>query len=77
MQLRAWYDEVRKARWKTFNELKADFPKASLAGNNRVVFNICGGSFRLIVKTEWHMDAVFVRFFGTHAEYDRINAGEV
>ena len=75
--LRAWYDEVIHANWKNFNDLKADFPKVSLVGNERVVFNVCGGAFRLIVKVEFKMDAVFIRFFGTHKEYDTINAREV
>ena len=74
--LKAWYDEVRQAKWKNFNDLKADFPKASLVGNGRVVFNIHGGIFRLIVKIEFRLDAVFIRFFGTHQEYDSIDARE-
>lgn len=75
--LRAWHDEVKKAQWKTFNDIRNDFPKASIAGNDRIVFDILGGAFRLIVKVEFRMNAVFIRFFGTHKEYDRINAGEV
>jgi mRNA interferase HigB len=75
--LKAWYDEVKQAKWKNFNEVKADFPKASLAGNGRIVFNIHGGVFRLIVKIEFKMNVVFIRFFGTHKEYDMINADEV
>lgn len=74
--LKAWYDEVRQAKWKNFNDLKADFPKASLVGNGRVVFNIHGGLFGLIVKIEFRLDAVFIRFFGTHQEYDSIDASE-
>jgi len=75
--LKAWYDEVRQARWKNFNDVKADFPKASIVGNGRVVFDINGGTFRLIVKIEFRMNAVFIRFFGTHTEYDDVNASEV
>jgi mRNA interferase HigB len=74
--LKAWYDEVRKANWKNFSNVKTDFPKASLVGNGGVVFNIHGGAFRLIVKFEFRMDAVFIRFFGTHQEYDAIDASE-
>jgi mRNA interferase HigB len=76
-QIRAWYDEIRKGSWKNFNEVKQDFPAASLAGNNRVIFNIKGNEFRLIVKFEFKMNAVFIRFFGTHKEYDKIKASEV
>lgn len=75
--LRAWHDEVKKTSWRNFNDLKNDFPKASITGNNRVVFNLLGGAFRLIVKIEFRMNAVFIRFFGTHSEYDQINASEV
>ena len=75
--LKSWHDEVKNAAWKTFNDLKADFPKASIVGNGRVVFDIHGGAFRLIVKIEFKMNAVFIRFFGTHKEYDAINASEV
>jgi mRNA interferase HigB len=75
--LRAWYDEVIHASWENFNDLKVDFPKASLVGNARVVFDVCGGTFRLIVKVEFKMNAIFIRFFGTHKEYDAINAREV
>jgi mRNA interferase HigB len=72
--LRAWHDEIAKGTWKNFNELKKDYPNASVVGNGRVVFNIGGNAFRLIVKFEFRMDAVFIRFFGTHKEYDKINA---
>jgi mRNA interferase HigB len=74
--LKAWYDEVRQAKWRNFSDLKADFPKASLVGNGRVVFNIHGGAYRLIVKIEFRLNAAFIRFFGTHQEYDAINASE-
>ena len=75
--LRAWYDEVKQAQWKNFNDLRTDFPKASLVGNGRVVFDIHGGAFRLVVKLEFKMNAVFIRYFGTHKEYDSIKASEV
>lgn len=75
--LRAWHDEVKNANWKNLNELKRDFPKASPVSNGRVVFDILGGNFRLIVKIEFRMKAVFIRFFGTHKEYDNIKASEV
>ena len=74
--LRSWYDEISKGAWKNFNDLKRDYPTASIVGNNRVVFNIQGNTFRLIVKFEFRMNAVFIRFFGTHKEYDKINASE-
>jgi mRNA interferase HigB len=74
--LKAWHDEVKQAQWKNFNDLRVDFPKASLVGNGRVVFDIHGGAFRLIVKFEFKMNAVFIRYFGSHKEYETINARE-
>jgi mRNA interferase HigB len=76
MPLKAWHDEICKGAWKNFNDLKMDYPNASIVGNDRVVFNINGNSYRLVVKFEFKMNAVFIRFFGTHKEYDRINASK-
>ncbi len=76
-QLKAWYDEVRKAKWKSINDVKEDFPHASIAGNGRIVFNIKGNHYRLIAKFEFKLDKVFIRFIGTHKQYDTINASEV
>ena len=75
--LKAWYDEVKKAQWTHFHDLRTNFPKASFVGNGRVVFDIHGGVFRLIVKVEFKMNAVFIRYFGTHKEYDTIRTSEV
>jgi len=75
--LKAWHDEVKNAKWTNYNDLRNEFPKASIVGNDRVVFDIHGGAFRLIVKCQFKMNAVFIRFFGTHKEYDKINASEV
>ncbi len=76
-QLKAWFDEVKKANWKTLNELKIDFPNASIVGNVRVVFNIKGNHYRLIAKFEFKLNKVFIRFIGTHKQYDKVNASEV
>lgn len=76
-QLKAWYDEVKKAEWKTFNDVKKDFPNASIVGNGRIVFNIKGNYYRLIAKFEFRLDKVFIRFIGTHKQYDKINTWEV
>ena len=75
--LRAWVAFVRQAAWRTPNDLKADFPSASLLGNNRVVFNIKGNDYRLIVAVLYEVHAVLIKFIGTHAEYDRIDATTV
>lgn len=75
--LEAWYYEVRQERWHDFSSIKAKYRSASLIADNRVVFNVCGNKYRLIVKVNYKAEIVFVRFIGTHKEYDKINAAEV
>lgn len=75
--LRAWYEAVEQAQWRTPADIKADFATASFLANNRVVFNIKGNDYRLIVIVEYRMGRMFVRFVGTHAEYDRIDAERI
>lgn len=72
--LRAWYAIAKRAQWRTPVDIKADYGSASFVGNNRVVFNIKGNTYRLIVLVEYQKGRLFVRFVGTHAEYDRIDA---
>ena len=76
-QLQAWYKLMRSAAWKTPNDVKRQFRSASIIGGNRVVFNIAGNKYRLIVKIHYNTGIVYVRFIGTHREYDAINAEEV
>ena len=71
-QLDVWYDEVREAKWKNSTDIKNEYPKASIIGSKRVVFDIVGGEYRLIVKVEYDFQAVFIMFFGTHQEYDKV-----
>jgi mRNA interferase HigB len=71
-QLRAWFHEAEAADWRTTSQVQADFPKASILKGGRVVFDICGNRYRLVVHCRHPY--VFVRFIGTHAEYDRIDA---
>lgn len=73
-QLKAWFQETSKAEWTNPKEIKAEYPSASIVGNDRVVFNIKGNSYRLIVKINFDYQMVWVRFIGTHAKYDKINA---
>jgi mRNA interferase HigB len=75
--LRAWYHEVRQADWDSPAAVKARYGNASFIGGNRVVFNIKGNSYRLVVKINYPVRVVFIRFIGTHAAYDRIDAKEV
>jgi mRNA interferase HigB len=72
--LRAWYDEAAKARWQSPNEIRARYAQASFVGDDRVIFSIGGNNYRLIVAIRYRTGIVFVRFIGTHAEYDRIDA---
>ena len=75
--LRAWIYEVRFSTWENSNELKAKYGSASIISSKRVVFNIKGNDYRLIVDIENQLNIVFVVWFGTHAEYDRIDAKTV
>ena len=75
--LKAWYDEATKASWKTPNEIKAHYKSASILQDSRVVFNIHGNTYRLIIKINYDFGVIYIRFIGTHEEYDKINANEV
>jgi mRNA interferase HigB len=75
--LKAWYREFNNANWKNINELKSDFPSASILKDNKIVFNIKGNAYRLIVKMNFDFQMCWIRFIGTHAEYDKINANEL
>ncbi len=76
-QLKAWFQEASKAEWKNPNEIKQEYPSASILNDNRVVFNIKGNSYRLIVKINYDYQMIWIRFIGTHSEYDKINANEI
>ena len=75
--LRAWFAEAKAAGWRTPADIKRHYKNASIIGNNRVVFNIAGNKYRLVVALKYKSGIVFIRFIGTHAEYDRINPAEV
>ena len=75
--LKAWYDEATKAEWKTPNEIKAQYKNASILKDGRVVFNVHGNSYRLVVKINYDFSVLYIRFVGTHEAYDKINAEEV
>jgi len=72
--LKAWYKEAKAADWKTPHDVKAMYRNASVIGDSRIVFNISGNNYRLIVKFNYSYRVGYIRFIGTHAEYDRINA---
>jgi mRNA interferase HigB len=70
----AWIYEVKFSSWTNSNELKSKYGNASIISSKRVVFNIKGNDYRLIVDIEYKLKIVFVVWFGTHAEYDKIDA---
>lgn len=70
--LKAWFREASNADWATPAQIKAAFATTSIVGNNRVVFNICGNKYRLVVKVNYAYRVMYIRFIGTHAQYDRI-----
>jgi mRNA interferase HigB len=72
-----WYHEMVRCDFKNFNELKKQFGNASLVGDDRVVFNILGNKFRLVVRIVFEYKAVQVKWFGTHSEYDKIDVGQI
>ncbi|MGB5700972.1 type II toxin-antitoxin system HigB family toxin [Muriicola sp.] len=76
-QLMAWYRETEKSEFKNLNELKKEYPSASILEDNRIVFNIKGNKYRLIVKFNFEFQICWIRFVGTHAEYDKVNANEI
>ena len=77
LALKAWFAEAERAKWSTPGEIKAQYRSASILKNSRVVFNICGNKYRLVVKISYKIGIVLIRFIGTHKEYDVINAEEV
>ena len=72
--LRAWYTDVKKAEWKTSMDIKKVYRNASFLKDNRVVFNIKGNDYRLIVLINYPAQIIYIRFVGTHEQYDQINA---
>jgi mRNA interferase HigB len=72
--LEAWYYEAKHAQWASPADIKALYRSSSILRNNRVVFNIAGNKYRLIVRINYDSKTVFVRFIGTHREYDKIDA---
>ncbi|MBX9783308.1 MAG: type II toxin-antitoxin system HigB family toxin [Chitinophagaceae bacterium] len=76
-QLKAWYLETEKATWTGPKDIKAEYPSVSFLENNRVVFNIKGHHYRLIVRINYHCKILWIRFIGTHAEHDKIDASKI
>lgn len=74
--LRSWKSVVEAARWSSFAEVRADYRSADTAGD-RVVFDICGNNYRIVVRIDYAFQMVLVQFVGTHEDYDRITASKV
>ncbi len=75
--LLAWYEEAESAEWDNPNMLKLQYKNASILNKKRVAFNIHGNDFRLIVDIEYRLKIVFIVWFGTHKQYDKIDAKKV
>ncbi|TAJ75991.1 MAG: type II toxin-antitoxin system HigB family toxin [Gallionellaceae bacterium] len=75
--LPSWYDEAIKASWERPQDVKAQYRNASICGNNREVFNVAGNKYRLVVEMQYRAGIAWVKFVGTHAQYDKINVETV
>jgi len=77
LPLKAWHALAKASSWSHPKEIKAKFATASFLANNRVVFNICGKNYRHVVKVDYEFQAIFIRFIGSHAEHDKIDASSI
>ena len=75
--LKNWYREASKSAWSNPVDIKRDYAKVSILKGGRVVFNICGNQYRLVVDINYERQWVFVRFIGTHQDYDKIDANTI
>lgn len=72
-----WYKKAKNSNWKNFNDLKIQIANVSVLGNDRAVFNIKGNDYRLVVAMDYEKQIIWIRFIGTHGEYDKVNAKTV
>lgn len=75
--LQRWYHSASEAEWKCFADMKSDFPSVDYVGNQHYVFNIKGNSYRLVVVVKFMMGFIFIRFVGSHSEYDKIDCSNI
>jgi mRNA interferase HigB len=75
--LECWHEETLRATWSSPQAVKAQYGNASICANNRVVFNIGGNKYRLVVEMQYRAGIAWVKFIGTHAQYDKINVETV
>lgn len=71
-ELKYWYEKIKNAKYQNANDVIKDNPKADTVGDNRIVFNICHNKYRLIALFRYNLQRVYIRFIGTHKEYDQI-----
>ena len=76
-QLKTWYNETSKAKWTSPIDIKLEYPKASILKSGRIVFDICGNKYRLVVQINFLRQWVFIRFISTHQDYDKIDANNI
>jgi mRNA interferase HigB len=76
-QLKTWYKEASKANWTSPADIKSEYRKASILKDGKVIFNICGNKYRLIVRINYKRGWVFILFIGTHLEYDKIKVDKI
>ena len=74
VSLRAWYHDAKTVDWRNSNELKSQYKNASIVGEGRVVFNIKGNDYRLVVAIDYEFQVIFKRFIGTYKQFDKIDA---
>ncbi|MCK9451894.1 MAG: type II toxin-antitoxin system HigB family toxin [Bacteroidales bacterium] len=75
--LKTWFDTTMNSNWKTPNDVKQTYTNASILKDSRIVFNIKGNAYRLVAKFNFEKQWIFIRFLGTHSEYDKINADTI
>ena len=75
--LKTWYETAMNSNWKSPNDVKLTYANASILRNSRIVFNIKGNSYRLVAKFNFEKQWAFIRFIGTHSEYDRVDANTI
>lgn len=76
-QLKTWYQEATDSNWKSPADIKRLYPSASILADNRVVFNIKGNTYRIVVRINYDYSIIWIRFIGTHAQYDKIDATQI
>ncbi len=75
--LERWYDAAERAEWKNLSDIKVDFSTVDYVGNQHYVFNIRGNNYRLVVVIKFTIGYIYIRFIGTHAEYDKIDSSTI